>query len=74
MIIKNLISYKQLIYNTDNSAIKIYNHDNSDRIIKRNYGIDLLRIISMIKIIILHLNLFPGQLTLNISSPRFKHI
>ena len=41
---------------------------------KRNYGIDLLRIFSMINIIILHINLFSRQLLLNFSSPKYKAI
>ena len=64
MIIKNLFQYKQLFHNSDNSAIKVYNHDNSNSIVKRNYGIDLLRIISMIKIIILHSNIIPWTTTI----------
>ena len=74
MIIKNLFQYKPLFYINDNSSNKAFNHDNSDRIVKRNYGIDLLRIISMIKIIIIHTNQFSRQIKLNISSPKFKHI
>ena len=42
--------------------------------IKRNYGIDLLRIFSMINIIILHINLFGKQLYLNINNPKYKSI
>ena len=41
---------------------------------KRNYGIDLLRIFSMINIINLHINLFSRQLKLEFSSPKFKSI
>ena len=40
----------------------------------RNYGIDLLRIFSMINIINLHINLFSRQLVLEFSSPKFKAI
>ena len=39
---------------------------------KRNYGIDLLRIISMICIIILHINLFSNNLKLDRRDPRYK--
>ena len=35
----------------------------------RNYGIDLLKIFSMINIIILHINLYSGQLKLPINKP-----
>ena len=34
---------------------------------KRNYGIDLLRIFSMISIVILHINLYSGLLNLPIN-------
>jgi surface polysaccharide O-acyltransferase-like enzyme len=47
---------------------------NNYQTIKRNYGIDLLRIISMINIINLHINLFSGQLSLNYTSPKFYSI
>ena len=46
----------------------------SNIIIKRNYGIDLLRIFSMINIINLHINLYSRQLYLNFTNPKFKHI
>ena len=42
--------------------------------IKRNFGIDLLRIISMINIINLHINKFSGQLSLKPKSPKYKQI
>ena len=45
-----------------------------EKVIKRNYGIDLLRIISMINIINLHINLFSGQLSLKFNSPKYKQI
>ena len=40
--------------------------------LKRNYGIDLLRIFAMINIIILHINLFCDQLSLDFRNPKFK--
>ena len=40
---------------------------------KRNYGIDLLRIISMINIINLHINLRTGYLNLNSDNIKFKN-
>ena len=58
-----------LIQNSNGRHIK-----NNTKLIKRNYGIDLLRIISMINIINLHLNLFSGQLSLKITSPKFFNI
>ena len=47
---------------------------NNYKIIKRNYGIDLLRIISMINIMNLHLNLNSGQLHLKYTSSKFYSI
>ena len=41
---------------------------------ERNYGIDLLRIFSMINIINMHINFFSRLLLLNISSPKYKAI
>jgi surface polysaccharide O-acyltransferase-like enzyme len=40
--------------------------------IKRNYGIDLLRIFSMINIIILHINIYQDLLKLKINNKKFK--
>jgi surface polysaccharide O-acyltransferase-like enzyme len=48
--------------------------NNNYQTIKRNYGVDLLRIISMINIINLHINLFSRQLSLNYTSPKFYSI
>ena len=45
---------------------------NKNKIINRNYGIDLLKIIAMINIIILHINLFSGNLSIELSNPRNK--
>ena len=41
---------------------------------ERNYGIDLLRIFSMINIINLHINIYSRQLYLPFSSPKYKAI
>lgn len=41
---------------------------------KRNYGIDLLRIVSMINIVNLHLNLYSGQLYSSVTSPKYFNI
>ena len=38
----------------------------------RNYGIDLLRMFSMINIIILHINLYSGKLNLPINKPVYR--
>jgi surface polysaccharide O-acyltransferase-like enzyme len=63
------------------SIVKIYNNNyreiqsneiNEKKIINRNNGIDLLKIISMINIIVLHINLFSRKLTLKIINPRNK--
>ena len=63
----NLISNrKQIIKNN-----KIQNSSKENR---RNYGIDLLRILSMINIIILHINACGGQLKLNTENPKYKPI
>ena len=42
--------------------------------ISRNYGLDLLKIISMINIINLHINNHTNHLKLNINNPKFKPI
>lgn len=64
------------IEKNNNSSINYYklDHKISYSNIKRNYGIDLLRIISMINIINLHLNLFSGQLSLKYKSPKYFNI
>ena len=41
---------------------------------KRNYGIDLLRVFSMINIINLHINLYSRQIYLNFDNPKFRNI
>ena len=41
---------------------------------KRNYGIDLLKIIAMINIINLHINLVCDHLKLNPLHPKYKHV
>ena len=46
----------------------------AEKVIKRNYGIDLLRIFSMINIIILHINKCSYQLNLRFNNPKFKPI
>ena len=52
-----------------NDKINIY-----EKISKRNYGIDLLRIFSMINIINLHINLCSGLLLLKPNSLKFKGV
>lgn len=47
---------------------------NSNIVKNRNYGIDLLRIFSMINIVNLHINLYSRQLYLPYSNPKFKQI
>ena len=41
---------------------------------QRNYGIDLLRMLSMLNIIILHINLYSNQLNLRVNNKKFKSI
>ena len=50
------------------------NVKNNTKLIKRNYGIDLLRIFSMINIVNLHLNLFSGQTYLSFNSPKYLNV
>ena len=67
-------TYRALINNIlkDNSINTIQNTIDKQ---KRNYGIDLLRILSMINIINIHINIKTGLLYLNsISNPKFKNI
>ena len=66
---------------TSRALIKNFLKDNSINEIqktiykeKRNYGIDLLRIFSMINIINLHINLKARLLTLNSNNNKFKNI
>ncbi len=40
----------------------------------RNYGIDLLKIFSMINVLILHINRYSGDLNLKYYSPKYKCI
>ena len=42
--------------------------------LKRNYGIDLLKIISMINIINLHINKLSGLLYITPKNPKFKQV
>ena len=58
-----------LIQNSNGRNIK-----NNTNLIKRNYGIDLLRIFSMINIVNLHLNIFSGQIYLSFNSPNYFNI
>ena len=53
-------------------SIKLDIVKNISKELKRNYGIDLLRIFAMINIIILHINLFCDQLSLDFRNPKFK--
>lgn len=69
----NIVYYSNNQKIIKNEYIKIYSDENK-QIINRNYGIDLLKIISMINIIILHINLFSRKLSLKINNPRTKII
>ena len=59
----------QLIHNNKNDLRKSLYQKQT-----RNYGIDLLKIISMINIINLHINLFTSLLKLNPFHPKYKQI
>ena len=48
--------------------------NNNDLKVNRIYGIDLLKIISMINIINLHINSKSKLLMVNPDNPKFKHI
>ena len=63
----------------NNKMINIYETEKNKKDLnknpkERNYGVDLLRIFSMINIINLHVNICSKQLYLKISSPKFKAI
>ena len=53
---------------------KYLNINEIQKIKNRNYGIDLLRIFSMINIVNLHIILYSRQIYLDYSNPKFKHI
>ena len=61
---------------SENFRISHINKIKKDSIKKtdRNYGIDLLRVFSMINIINLHINLFSGQLSSKFNSVKYKSI
>ena len=73
---KNLLSSNKK--ETSFFYIKALNSKNEEKqknqLIKRNYGIDLLRIFSMINIFNLHINLGCGIYSLNQKSQKFKVI
>ena len=49
-------------------------NNNMQRILQRNYGIDLLKILSMINIINIHINNHTNQLKLDIRNPKYKPV
>ena len=49
-------------------------NNNMQRILQRNYGIDLLKILSMINIINLHINNHTNQLKLDRRNPKYKPV
>ena len=67
IITKTLKTNDALNYQSTNNIQKVLIH-------KRNYGIDLLRIFSMINIINLHINQLAGLLNINSNSTKFKTI
>ena len=66
-------SLSQLVLNFNYHLINIYNKEIGKKI-KRNYGLDLLRIFSMINIINLHINLRSSLLYLKPNSLKFKRV
>ena len=68
-----IFNNKYINNNNSNSYLTIAEDKINIKLINnRNYGIDLLRIFSMINIIILHINLYSRQLSLKISSIKYK--
>jgi surface polysaccharide O-acyltransferase-like enzyme len=66
-----ILSKAKDIYNNNYREIQS-DESNEKKIINRNYGIDLLKIISMLNIIILHINLFSRNLSFKLINPRNK--
>ena len=61
--------------NVNSKELKKINYLNKNCLnIKRNYGLDFLRIFAMINIIILHINLANRELKYNYKAPKFKSI
>lgn len=73
IMLNNKKENNKFINNIINSNIELKAFNNRKENI-RNYGIDLLRIFSMINIIVLHINLFSKELNYNFNSPRFQKI
>ena len=68
-----LFTFKKNLNINQYISLKIDKENYIKEIKKINYGLDILKIFSMINIIILHINLFSGTLTLNYSNT-FKSI
>ena len=71
------IKDNSIIKNTNNFSKEINNNNFiHEKILKnkRNYGIDLLRIFSMINVIILHINLYSHLLIVQKKNPKFKSV
>lgn len=68
---KNLYENKSLTLNLNYHLI---NKKGNGKKLKRNYGLDLLRIFSMINILNLHINLRSSQLSMKSNSLKFKGI
>ena len=61
--------------NVNSKELKEINYLNKNCLnIKRNYGIDLLRIFAMINVLILHINLACKELNYNYKHPKFKSV
>jgi len=74
----NLTTFNRLDNGKDNISLVKENelkiNLNSYKPIKRNFGLDLLKIISMINILNLHLCVSTGLLYINPKTPKFKQI
>ena len=57
----------------EDSNVELLKND-KDKNFKRNYGIDLLKILAMINIINLHINKFSFNLRLNPDNPKYKNV
>ena len=72
---EKIIEKSKLITEMDSSFIdKREIKQVSNQLLRRNYGIDMLKIISMINIINLHINRKSGLLKVNPDNPKFKQV
>lgn len=69
----NNFKFNNFYFNSQKQYHSLYNPNKQNKI-TRNLGIDLLRIVSMIHIIILHINSYSKFNLLDKESPKFKQI